>query len=82
VIKVDRVFVTDFDDGGKSIIKAALGIARDFGREVIIEGVETEEMLQRVREIGASLVQGYLFARPMPVLDIACWQTKFRPPRS
>ncbi|HEX5209901.1 MAG TPA: EAL domain-containing protein [Steroidobacteraceae bacterium] len=82
VIKVDRVFVTDFDDGGKSIIKAALGIARDFGREVIIEGVETEEMLQRVREIGASLVQGYLFARPMPVLGIACWQTKFRPPRS
>ena len=73
VIKVDRVFVRDFAAGGKSIIKAALGIARDFGREVIIEGVETEEMLQQVREIGASLVQGYLFARPMPVGELASW---------
>jgi EAL domain-containing protein (putative c-di-GMP-specific phosphodiesterase class I)/CheY-like chemotaxis protein len=73
VIKVDRVFVRDFAAGGKSIIKAALGIARDFGRDVIIEGVETEEMLQQVREIGASLVQGYLFARPMPVSELASW---------
>lgn len=73
VIKVDRVFVRDFDDGGKSIIKAALTIACDFGREVIIEGVETEEMLERVREIGATLVQGYLFARPMPVSELAAW---------
>ncbi|HZT02951.1 MAG TPA: EAL domain-containing protein [Steroidobacteraceae bacterium] len=81
VIKVDRVFVREFDDGGKSIIKAALGIARDFGREVIIEGVETEEMLQRVCELGASLVQGYLFARPMPVSDIASWRADRCPPR-
>lgn len=73
VIKVDRVFVREFDDGGKTIVKAALDIARDFGREVIIEGVETEEMLQRVREIGASFVQGYLFARPMPVSELASW---------
>src|SRR6185312_3530616 len=73
VIKVDRVFVREFDDGGKTIIKAALDIARDFGREVIIEGVETEEMLHRVREIGASFVQGYLFARPMPVSELASW---------
>jgi EAL domain-containing protein (putative c-di-GMP-specific phosphodiesterase class I)/CheY-like chemotaxis protein len=78
VIKVDRVFVRDFDHGGKSIIKAALGIARDLGREVIIEGVETEEMLQRVWEIGASLVQGYLFARPMPVSEVASWLAKPR----
>jgi EAL domain-containing protein (putative c-di-GMP-specific phosphodiesterase class I)/CheY-like chemotaxis protein len=73
VIKVDRIFVRDFDRGGKSIIKAALAIARDFGREVIIEGVETEEMLHRVREVGASLIQGYLFARPMPASDLASW---------
>jgi EAL domain-containing protein (putative c-di-GMP-specific phosphodiesterase class I)/FixJ family two-component response regulator len=76
IIKVDRVFVRDFDEGGKSIIKAALGIARDFGREVIIEGVETEEMLQRVRDIGASLVQGYLFARPMPLSELGAWLVK------
>lgn len=79
VIKVDRVFVREFDGGGKSIIKAALSIARDFGREVIIEGVETEEMLERVREIGASLVQGYLFARPMPIAELISWLNQTRP---
>ncbi len=45
VIKVDRIFVQDFDRGGKSIITAALNIARDFDRQVIVEGVESAEML-------------------------------------
>jgi len=77
VIKVDRVFVRDFNQGGKTIIKAALTIARDFGQEVIVEGVETVEMLQQVRELGASLIQGNWFAKPMPVAEVFDWIREF-----
>jgi EAL domain-containing protein (putative c-di-GMP-specific phosphodiesterase class I) len=77
LIKVDRVFVRDFAKGGKTIIKAALTIARDFGQEVIIEGVETEEMLEQVRELGVSLIQGFWFAKPMAPEEIAIWIRNF-----
>jgi EAL domain-containing protein (putative c-di-GMP-specific phosphodiesterase class I) len=77
VIKVDRAFVRDFHQGGKTIIKAALSIARDFGQEVIIEGVETAEMLEQVRELGASLIQGYWFAKPMPLGQVPEWLRTF-----
>jgi diguanylate cyclase (GGDEF)-like protein len=77
VIKVDQVFVRDFNQGGKTIIKAALSIASDFGQEVIIEGVETAEMLQQVRDLGATLIQGYWFAKPMPAEQVPDWLYAF-----
>jgi EAL domain-containing protein (putative c-di-GMP-specific phosphodiesterase class I) len=80
LIKVDRAFVRDFDRGGKTIIKAALTIARDFGQEVIIEGVETAEMLEQVCELGASLIQGYWFAKPMPACEVTDWLCAFKAP--
>jgi diguanylate cyclase (GGDEF)-like protein len=77
LIKVDQTFVRDFNQGGKTIIQAALNIARDFGLEVIIEGVETAEMLQQVRDLGASLIQGYWFAKPMPAVQVPGWLREF-----
>lgn len=72
-IKVDRIFVRDFLMGGGTIIRAALAMAKEFGKEVIIEGVETDAMLEQVRGLGATLVQGYLFATPMPLLQMSHW---------
>jgi EAL domain-containing protein (putative c-di-GMP-specific phosphodiesterase class I)/FixJ family two-component response regulator len=77
-IKVDQVFVREFDQGGKAIIKAALGIARDFGCKVIIEGVETAEQLTQLRELGAWLIQGYVFARPMAPQEVRGWLQRTR----
>lgn len=77
VIKVDRAFVREFNRGGKTIIKAALSIAGDFGQEVIIEGVETAEMLLQVRDLGATLIQGYWFAKPMPAGQVPDWLSAF-----
>jgi len=77
LIKVDRTFVRDFNRGGQTIIKAALAIAGDFGQEVVIEGVETAEMLEQVRGLGASLIQGYWFAKPMAAAQVPDWLTAF-----
>ena len=77
VLKIDRTFVQDFDSGGEAIIAAALAVARKLKLEVIVEGVETASELDRVRALGATKIQGYFFARPMPAADLPSWYQGF-----
>jgi predicted signal transduction protein with EAL and GGDEF domain len=41
--------------------------------DCVIEGVETAEELAVIRALGGVMVQGYLYARPMPIPDIGTW---------
>jgi EAL domain-containing protein (putative c-di-GMP-specific phosphodiesterase class I) len=43
------------------------------GLKVVAEGVESEEMLTRLRELRCDLVQGYLLTRPLPPLKLEAW---------
>jgi diguanylate cyclase (GGDEF)-like protein/PAS domain S-box-containing protein len=67
-VKIDQSFVqglgTDAEDEG--IVAAVVTLAAHLGLRSIAEGVETEDQLARVREIGCDQAQGYLFARPAP----------------
>jgi EAL domain-containing protein (putative c-di-GMP-specific phosphodiesterase class I)/CheY-like chemotaxis protein/GGDEF domain-containing protein len=77
IIKTDGAFMRDFERGGEAIIAATMGMAEKFGLETIVEGVETAAMLENARRIGASLVQGYYFARPMPLSALDAWVEGF-----
>jgi diguanylate cyclase (GGDEF)-like protein len=72
-IKVDRSFVATLGRGGETIIAAALSIGRSFGMEVVIEGVETEMQRRQLTALGATLFQGYLYGKPMPLAEIDQW---------
>ena len=68
-IKIDRSFVTgasDLQGRNAALIRAMVGLASDLKMQTTAEGVETAEELQLVRDLGCSLVQGYIFGRPMP----------------
>ena len=67
-IKIDRTFVVDIvdDTTDRSIVEAVVSIARSLGRTTVAEGVETEEQLELLRELGCDIAQGYLIGRPMP----------------
>ncbi|HEX6712803.1 MAG TPA: EAL domain-containing protein [Thermoleophilaceae bacterium] len=69
IVKVDRSFVRGLgqDAGDSAIVGAVLGMARALGMEVVAEGIETEEQLACLRELGVELGQGFYFARPGPV---------------
>ena len=43
-----------------------LGIARSLKIPVVAEGVETEEQLKLLKELGCPLVQGFYFSKPLP----------------
>jgi EAL domain-containing protein (putative c-di-GMP-specific phosphodiesterase class I) len=77
VVKIDRIFVQDIDRGGEAIIAAALAVAQKLGIEVIVEGIETEQGLDRVSALGATKLQGYFFAQPMPAASLVPWHAKF-----
>ncbi len=72
IIKIDRTFVSDIDhDRPRAAIASAVtGLAHDLGLRVIAEGVETEQQRHTVLEMGCEHAQGYLYARPMPVVDL------------
>ena len=68
-IKIDRSFVTgatDPESRNAALIRAMVGLASDLKMETTAEGVETQEELALVRKLGCSLVQGYIFGKPMP----------------
>jgi diguanylate cyclase (GGDEF)-like protein/PAS domain S-box-containing protein len=66
-IKIAHEFIAEIATcaGTASIIKLILGLSRDFGSEVIAEGVETPEQLRLLQELDCTDVQGYYFAHPM-----------------
>lgn len=72
-IKIDRGFVTDIKPGAPNhkIVKSLLTLSRELKHGCVVEGVETDDELQTLREIGAVLVQGYYFAKPMSAADAA-----------
>jgi diguanylate cyclase (GGDEF)-like protein len=74
-IKIDKSFVADIQRDAVSykIVKSLLTLSHDMQLACVVEGLETEEHLAILSELGASLGQGYLFARPMPAALIADW---------
>jgi diguanylate cyclase (GGDEF)-like protein/PAS domain S-box-containing protein len=78
-IKIDRSFVSGASDPtsrNAALIRAMVGLAADLKMRTTAEGVETKEELQLVRELGCSLVQGYIFGKPMPPEEAGALATK------
>ena len=71
-LKIDRSFVDAMDRSAEDheVVKTVIGLAHALQMEVVAEGVETEEQLDQLRELGCDLVQGYLLHRPMPPQDV------------
>ncbi|MEZ5239183.1 MAG: EAL domain-containing protein [Microthrixaceae bacterium] len=66
VLKIDQCFVAsiDSDHTSISIISAVIALAHALDTLVVAEGVETSSQLQRLRDLGCDIVQGYSVARP------------------
>jgi diguanylate cyclase (GGDEF)-like protein len=71
-IKIDRSFVSDIaeDQGSSSIVQAVINIASSRNMTTTAEGVETEQQKEILRSLGCTQMQGYLFSRAQPVVDI------------
>ncbi|MGA2889615.1 MAG: EAL domain-containing protein [Terracidiphilus sp.] len=66
-LKIDRSFIGEMTTGKGSmdIVKAILQLAHSLNLEVIAEGVETEQQLCKLRELGCDYFQGFLRSKPV-----------------
>ena len=63
-------FLTPLTEKSKSIIKSVVTMAKDIGMKTLAEGVETEEQLEFLKEIGCGHIQGYYYGKPEPIEDV------------
>lgn len=68
-LKIDIEFVRELlgDDANHQVVRAIIGVAKQFGIETIAEGVEDQATLEELRSLGADYAQGYWIGRPTPL---------------
>jgi diguanylate cyclase (GGDEF)-like protein len=71
MLKLDRSFVSELGRGqagdhAHTVVAAILALARALGLQVVAEGIETNEELQALKDLGCEYGQGYLLGRPAP----------------
>ncbi|GAA0682393.1 hypothetical protein GCM10009104_04060 [Marinobacterium maritimum] len=80
LLKIDRSFVRDMlvDPDDLAILTGVIQLAGAFRRQVIAEGVETEQHSRELLALGCELGQGFAIARPMPASDLPAWLEQWR----
>ncbi len=76
ILKIDKGFLEniDFSDAhqftkDEVVLKNIINLARDLDCKVICEGIETDEQIKLLENIGCEYGQGYVFAKPMPIAE-------------
>jgi diguanylate cyclase (GGDEF)-like protein/PAS domain S-box-containing protein len=71
-LKIDRSFISMGGDDHENaeIVRTIIMLARNMGKEVVAEGIETAEQLERLRTLDCAYGQGYLFSRPQDPFEI------------
>ncbi len=66
-LKIDRSFISRMGESDENIeiVRAVVTLARNLGRKVVAEGVETEEQLAQLAALDCDAVQGFFFSRPV-----------------
>ena len=82
-VKIDRSFVRDLGITPQSsaVVTAIIALARSLGLRVIAEGVETLRQMEVLHRLGCSVMQGFLFSRPLAADDLERWLVQTVLPR-
>ena len=74
-LKIDRSFVQDIlvSENDGVIVNATVNLAHNLGFHVTAEGVETEEIMEKLKTYGCDIAQGYYLSKPFSVSDFNKW---------
>jgi len=74
-LKLDRSFVMQLNrsERDRTIVRASIQLAHGLGLKIVAEGVENQETLALLRQLGCDVAQGYHIARPMEASDFNDW---------
>jgi EAL domain-containing protein (putative c-di-GMP-specific phosphodiesterase class I) len=76
-LKIDRSFVVNLldDEEDRAITQAMIQIAHSLNIKTIAEGVEDRILAEQLKSMGCDEVQGYLYSRPLPAMELEQWLT-------
>lgn len=79
IIKLDRQFLNYGRDDRKAaeVLKCVIQMLKHLGYQVIAEGVETKEQLEMLKQSDCDMVQGYYYAKPMPIEEFRIFLQQF-----
>ncbi|WP_013321811.1 EAL domain-containing protein [Gloeothece verrucosa] len=74
-LKIDRSFVSRMSQVGENfeIVEAIITLAHHLQMDVVAEGVETEQHLRQLQQLGCEFGQGYFFSKPLESEKIVSW---------
>ena len=73
-IKIDRSFIQQLPGGrDSSLVRMVTELGHHLGVAIVAEGVETDDQLAALREVGCDSLQGFLIGRPLTVEHLAAW---------
>lgn len=82
VLKIDKSFTTALgtDAVNSTVTDIIIALGQRLNIELVAEGVETQEQARYLRHHGVNILQGFLYARPMPLKDFPQWLAESSPP--
>ncbi|UXI66451.1 EAL domain-containing protein [Tahibacter amnicola] len=74
-LKIDRSFTNEMlaNAHDAAIVRSIIDLCHELGRAIVAEGVETQEVLDRLVEYGCDIVQGYYVSRPLDKSTLHAW---------
>ncbi|RTZ16584.1 EAL domain-containing protein [Vibrio aquaticus] len=72
ILKIDRVFIQNLQQPSRQfdVIQSLIQLAYKLNLEVVAEGVETEQELANLHQLGVRYIQGYFFSKPLPLNEL------------
>jgi EAL domain-containing protein (putative c-di-GMP-specific phosphodiesterase class I) len=79
-LKIDRSLIQRINENRqhREVVRMIVALGERMGCKVLAEGIETPEQFELVRELGCDEVQGYMFAKPMPIAEWRRWELHWR----
>jgi len=80
-VKIDQSFIRSMLSDARTdvLVATMIGMSHALGYRVVAEGVETGDVLERLRQLACDEVQGYVYARPMAPAAFSAWWAKQAP---
>ena len=74
-LKIDKSFITTLmsDEQNKAIVHTTIELAHNMNLRVVAEGIEDEETLRQISDMGCEEAQGYFLGKPMSSGELLHW---------
>ena len=71
-VKIDQIFVREMNQisSDQALVRAIIAMSKGLGLQVVAEGIETEDQASILRDFNCPYGQGYLFSKPLPLLEL------------